>query len=207
VVVVLVAKFAEGAWLTLLFIPLTLLLFQRVRGHYHSVAMATRSTLPVQPPLHEKPPLVVIPLDRWSAIAKQGLEFALRLSPDVTAVHVEPGEHAALLEEDWDRYVVEPYRAAGVTPPEFVVLPSPYRFVVVPIVEYVLKLAEAHPERKIAVVIPEFVEDRWYEYFLHNQRARLLQWVLLAKGNKRIFTVASPYYLSEKARVAATSDP
>src|SRR5690242_14390313 len=58
------------------------------------------------------------------------------------------------------------------------------RFVVVPIVEYVLKLAAKYPERKIAVAIPEFVEDRWYEYFLHNQRARLLQWVLLARGTK-----------------------
>src|SRR5262249_34893198 len=120
VIVVLVAKFAEGAWLTLLFIPLTLVLFQRVRGHYHSVAMATRSTLPVKPPLHETPPIVVIPVDRWSAIAKQGLEFASRLSPEVIAVHVEPGEHATLLEEDWNRYVVEPYRTAGATPPEFV---------------------------------------------------------------------------------------
>ena len=206
VVVVLVAKFAEGAWLTLLFIPLTLVLFQRVRGHYHSVAIATRSTLPVQPPLHETPPLVVIPIDRWSAIAKQGLEFALRLSPEVTAVHVEPGEHATLLEEDWQRYVVEPYRGAGMKPPELAMLPSPYRFVVIPIVEYVLKVAEAHPGRKIAVVIPEFVEDRWYEYFLHNQRARLLQWVLMAKGNRRIYTVSSPYYLSEKERMAAAGE-
>jgi hypothetical protein len=147
----------------------------------------------------------VIPIDRWSAIAKQGLEFAARLSPSVTAVHVEPGEHAALLQEDWERYVVKPYRESGVEPPELVMLPSPYRFIVVPIVEYVLKLAEKFPDRKIAVVIPEFVEDRWYEYFLHNQRARLLEWVLLARGNKQIYTIASPYYLSESARRLAGS--
>jgi len=81
-----------------------------------------------------------------------------------------------------------------------VILPSPYRFIVIPIVEYVLTLAEKHPDRKIAVVIPEFVEDRWYEYFLHNQRSRLLEWILLAKGSKRIYTVSSPYYLSDEAR-------
>ena len=206
VIVVLVAKFVDGAWLTILFIPLTLVLFHWVRQHYHSVSLATRTTVPVEPPEREEPPMVVIPMDRWSAIAKQGLEFALRLSPEVTAVHVEPGEHAALLQEDWDRYVVGPYREAGANPPALVMLPSPYRFVVVPIVEYVLKLSEQHPNRKIVVVIPEFVEDRWYEYFLHNQRARLLQWVLLAKGNKRIYTVASPYYLSETARRAMTAD-
>jgi amino acid transporter len=195
VVVVLVAKFVEGAWLTLLFIPLTIVAFHKVRMHYHGIAMATRSMAPVEPPSREPPPLVVIPIDRWSAITKQGVEFAARLSPMLTAVHVEPGEHAALLQEDWERYVVEPYREAGIEPPELVMLPSPYRFIVVPIVEYVLKLAEKYPDRKIAVVIPEFVEDRWYEYFLHNQRGRLLEWMLLVHGNERIFTVSAPWYV------------
>jgi amino acid transporter len=206
VVVVLVAKFRDGAWLTILFIPLTLLLFHRVRGHYHSVSMATRSTSPVEPPERQTPPLVVIPIDRWSAISKQGLEFAAKLSPRLTALHVEPGEHATLLHEDWERYVATPFREAGMEPPNLVILPSPYRFIVVPVVEYILKLAEQHPGEKIAVVIPEFVEDRWYEYFLHNQRARLLEWILLAKGNKQIYTVSSPYYLPESARQAAGGD-
>jgi amino acid transporter len=199
-VVVLVAKFLDGAWLTILFVPATLIVFHRVRQHYHSVAMATRCSTPIDPPTHESPPIVIIPIDRWSAIAKQGLEFAARLAPKVTAVHVEPGEHAALLQEDWDRYVATPYKQLGLEPPELVILPSPYRFIVIPIVEYVLTLAEKHPDRKIAVVIPEFVEDRWYEYFLHNQRSRLLEWILLAKGSKRIYTVSSPYYLSDEAR-------
>ena len=203
VLVVLLAKFKDGAWLTLLFIPLMLLLFHRVRGHYHSISMATRSTLPVEPPERETAPLVVIPIDRWSAISKQGLEFAAKLSPRLTALHVEPGEHATLLHEDWERYVVTPFREAGMEPPNLVILPSPYRFIVVPLVEYILKLAEQHPGEKIAVVIPEFVEDRWYEYFLHNQRARLLEWILLAKGNKQIYTVSSPYYLAASARQAA----
>jgi hypothetical protein len=206
VVVVLVAKFVDGAWLTLLFIPLTILAFHNVRKHYHGISMATRSTVPVEPPQRELPPVVVIPINRWSAITKQGLEFAARLSAKLIAVHVEPGEHAALLLEDWERYVVKPFREAGLEPPELVILPSPYRFIVLPIVEYILKLTDKFPDRKIAVVIPEFVEDRWYEYFLHNQRGRLLEWILLAKGNKRIYTVSSPYYLSESARRMAGSD-
>jgi hypothetical protein len=49
------------------------------------------------------------------------------------------------------------------------------------------------------VVIPELVEDHWYEYFLHNQRGRLLEWTLLVRGNERIFTVSSPYHIAEKA--------
>jgi hypothetical protein len=48
-------------------------------------------------------------------------------------------------------------------------------------------------------VIPEIVESRWYEYFLHNQRGRLLEWALLAQGNKRMFTLSSPTSLSDRA--------
>jgi amino acid transporter len=203
VIVVLVAKFVEGAWLTLLFIPLMVVLFHRVRRHYHNVALASQCTVPMQP-LQEgaPPPIVVVPIERWSTLGKQSLEFASRLSPEVTGVHVEPGEkeHAALLEEDWKRYVCAPYRAAGREAPKLEILSSPYRFVVVPVVQFVLELSAKHPDRKIVVVIPELVETRWYEYFLHNQRARLLEWSLLAHGNERIFTVSSPYYLAGEKR-------
>jgi amino acid transporter len=200
VIVVLIAKFVEGAWITLLFIPLTIMGFRAVRQHYHNVAMATRCTVPVQLWKKDEEPIVVVPVDRWSAITKQGLEFAAHLSNEVMAVHVEPGEHSALLKEDWDRYVASAFREAGANVPTLKILDSPYRFVVLPIVRFVLELAEKNPKRQVLVVIPEFVEDHWYEYFLHNQRARLLEWMLLAKGNKRIFTLASPYYVSAAAK-------
>jgi len=198
VLVVLVAKFAEGAWITLLFIPLLILFFRAVRRHYHAVSVATKTIEPVTPANHELRPLAVVPVERWSCITKQAIEFATRISPDIIAVHVEPGEHAELLREDWERYVERPFRDANLAPPEFVVLPSPYRFVIVPLVKYVCTLAEKHPDRRIVVVIPELVEDRWYEYFLHNQRGRLLEWTLLVRGNERIFTVSSPYHVTEK---------
>ena len=93
--------------------------------------------------------------------------------------------------------MVAPYRASGDAPPQLVSLPSPYRFVIVPLVQYILELSEKHANRSIVVVIPELVEDRWYEYFLHNQRGRLLQWMLLVKGNERIFTLSAPYYIGD----------
>ena len=93
----------------------------------------------------------------------------------------------------------EPFRAAGKEPPKLHVLPSPYRFVIIPIVQFVLDLSKKHPDRSIIVVIPELVEDKWYEYFLHNQRGRLLEWVLLARGNERIFTVSAPWYVGNRA--------
>ena len=63
--------------------------------------------------------------------------------------------------------------------------------------QFVLDLSKKNPDRNIIVVIPELVEDRWYEYFLHNQRGRLLQWMLLVKGNERIFTLSAPYYIGD----------
>jgi amino acid transporter len=197
VLVVLVAKFVQGAWITVIFIPLLILFFRRVRRHYHRVSVATSCADPVVPASAAARPLVVVPVEHWSRISKQALEFASRLSPEIIAIHVEPGDHSELLHSEWQRYVEQPFRAEGVDPPKLVLLPSPYRFIIVPIVKYILDLSEKQPDRRIVVVIPELVEDHWYEYFLHNQRARLLEWTLLVRGNERIFTVSSPYYISE----------
>ena len=197
VMVVLIAKFAEGAWITLLFIPLTIVLFRTVRRHYHSVKLLTSSRIPVQAARLNEAPLVVIPIDRWSNITRQGIEFAARLSPDVIAVHIDPTEQCDLFQMEWAHYVEEPFRAAGKEAPTLHVLPSPYRFIIVPVVQFVLDLSKEQPTRDIIVVIPELVENEWYEYFLHNQRGRLLQWVLLARGNDRIFTVSAPWYASK----------
>jgi hypothetical protein len=93
--------------------------------------------------------------------------------------------------------VDQPFRDAGEEPPVLTMLPSPYRFVIVPVVRFVLDLSAKYPNRRIIVLIPELVEGHWYEYFLHNQRGRLLEWVLLANGNKRISTLSSPYYLAD----------
>lgn len=198
VIVVLVAKFAQGAWITLLFIPSTIALFVAVRRHYHAVTRLTSCRLPVQLAHLSQPPIVVIPVDRWSNIARQGIEFAARLSPEVIAVHVELGEHSDLLRMDWEQYVEQPFRAAGQEPPKLLVLPSPYRFIIIPMVQFILDLSEQHRDRRIIVVMPELVEDKWYEYFLHNQRVRLLEWVLLARGNERIFAVSAPWYIGKR---------
>jgi len=197
VLVVLVAKFAQGAWITLLFIPLAIVLFTVVRRHYHSVKVLTNCTVPVNPASLNQAPIAVVPVDRWSIITRQGIAFAARLSTEVIALHVEPAENSELLREDWQRYVEEPFRLAGKEAPKLEILPSPYRFVIIPIIQYILELSRKHPDRNIIVVIPELVEDRWYEYFLHNQRGRMLEWLLVVQGNQRIFTVSAPWYVGE----------
>ena len=148
------------------------------------------------PANHEAPPLVVVPIDRWNCITKQALEFASRISTEIVAIHVQPEKHSELLHDDWERYVEAAFRKANLQPPQLEILPSPYRFVIVPVVQYVLQLSRKHPDRRIVVVIPELVEERWYEYFLHNQRGRLLEWALMVQGNQRVFTLSSPYHLS-----------
>jgi hypothetical protein len=198
--VVLVAKFVEGAWITLIFIPLVITFFVFVRRHYHHVQMLTRTQVPVDAAALSQQPLAVIAIDRWSNIARQGIEFAARLSDEVIAVHVEPNEHSELLQSDWEHYVEKPFRDIGKEPPKLHFLPSPYRFVIIPFVQFILDLSKKNPDRSIVVVIPELVEDCWYEYFLHNQRGRLLEWALLARGNERIFTVSAPWYVGKREK-------
>jgi hypothetical protein len=159
--------------------------------------MLTFCTDPVRPQSLEKHPIAVIAIDRWSKISRQGIEFAARLSPEVIALHVEPTEHSELLSANWERYVSQPFRGADKKPPKLHFLPSPYRFVIIPVVQYILELSKKHPTRDIIVVIPELVEDRWYEYFFHNQRGRLLEWVLLARGNEHIFVVSAPWQVKD----------
>jgi amino acid transporter len=199
VIVVLLAKFTEGAWITVIFIPLLIFFFRKVRHHYHAVAVATTCNEPVAPANHRLPPLAVVPMDRWSSISKRALEFASRISPDIHAVHIQLGDHAELLHEEWERLVEQPFRDAGEKLPTLTILPSPYRFVIIPVVQYVLKLSAENPDRRIVVLIPTLVECHWYEYFLHNHRGRLLEWTLLANGNRRIYTLSTPYYLPKES--------
>jgi amino acid transporter len=196
VIVVLVAKFKEGAWITVIFIPFLIFFFLRVARHYQLVTIATESKEPAEPAQYKEAPITVVPIDEWNCISKQAVEFASRLSSEMIIAHVEDGERECVVNENFHQFIEAPFREAGLPPPSLTILPSPYRFVVVPLVKYVLELSAKYPERRIVVVIPELVEKRWYEYFLHNQRGRMLELMLLVHGNKRVFSLSAPYYLS-----------
>ena len=116
-----------------------------MRRHYHFVRVQTNGDAPVNAAALSQSPIVVIAIDRWSKITCQGIEFAARLSPEVIAVHVDPSEHTELLHDEWKLYVEKPFRDAGREPPELKVLPSPYRFVIIPFVQYVLDLSKKNP--------------------------------------------------------------
>jgi amino acid transporter len=194
VVVVSVAKFVGGAWVTVLLIPGMIVLMLAIRRHYDHIHSATADPAPLD--LKQlRPPLVVMPVLRWSKIAKKALHFAFTLSPDLVALHIDSGEETDDLQEKWDNLVQAPAKKAGLKPPALVLLKSPYRFVLGPIVDYVLQLERENPDRKVAVLIPELVETRWHNYLIHNQRAQWLKALLLIKGNKRIVVISVPWYM------------
>jgi hypothetical protein len=91
--------------------------------------------------------------------------------------------------------VEKPAREAGLPLPHLVVLDSPYRFIVKPIVEYAIQQQIAHPNRNITMLIPELVESHWYHYFLHNNRPEAIRALLLFNGNQRITVASLPYHL------------
>jgi amino acid transporter len=193
--VVLTAKFIEGAWVTVLLIPTMLVVMISVRRHYAAVAAETFSADPVDLKNLDHP-IVVAPIVSWDKIAQMALRFAYTMSREVRVVHVScGGETSDAFCRDWDRLANVPAREAGLPPPELVVLDSPYRFVLTPILNYVLQVEKENPGRQIAVLLPEMVEQHWYHYALHNQRAEVLKTWLLVKGNERIVLVNVPWYL------------
>jgi amino acid transporter len=196
-VVVLIAKFAEGAWVTVLLIAGLVELFRRVRGHYAHVARETQECGPLDLS-GLLPPLVIVPVKGWDTLAQKGLRFAVRLSPDVRGVHVATSEEeAAELHREWEANVETPARQVGLLPPSLVILPSPYRRLLTPFLEYTARLSNENPDRQIAVIIPELVENRWYQYLLHNQRATMLKAALLFRGHQRVVVINVPWYLSD----------
>ncbi len=189
--VIIVAKFAEGAWVVVLLLPTALLFMGRVRRHYEianeEVALKGGVVLSAE---NLAPPIVLVPVDRWNAATEKALQFALTLSPDVEAVHVTCEADDGKPPWQWTE---EP--PPGTRTPKLVTLPSPFRLVVHPIVDYVLKVEKENPTRTVSVVIASMVERHWYHYFLHNQRGQMLTALLLLGGDERINIINVPWYL------------
>jgi amino acid transporter len=195
VVVVLIAKFAEGAWIVVVLVPLMILLMREVRRHYDRVEKETAVAGPIKTG-HLEDPIVVIPVEHWSVVSENALRFAWQFSKEIRIVHVECSD-TDILCRDYAGYVEGPAQAAGLPVPELVVLKSPFRFVIRPILDYTQELEKANPEKTIAVLIPELVESRWYYFLLHNNRSQVLKTLLLYGENQRTTVINIPWYLPE----------
>ena len=192
--VVLVAKFTAGAWIVAVLIPALMFLMLGVKRHYTSVEDATFTDNAIRVD-NLMEPLVIVPLDRWSRITEKGLRFAMKLSDHVEAVHVDAEECREQVDAMWKRNVVQPISAADQAVPKLVFVASPYRFVLMPLVNHILQIEHDHPDRQIAVLVPELVVKHWWQAPLHNQRAQLLKLLLLVRGNQRIMVINIPWYL------------
>jgi hypothetical protein len=196
VVVVAVVKFMAGAWIVVLLVPSLVALMLAVRRHYRRIE---RETAPRGLKLNDlREPLVIVPIIAWNSIAENALRVALSLSREVEVLHVESEDSAKSLKELWPSCVEQPAREAKQAIPRLTVLKSPFRFVVQPILDHVLEVERKNPNRTIAVLLPELVERQWYQYFLHNQRARILAARLLLQGEHRIVIVNVPWYLRKR---------
>ena len=192
--VVLVAKFTAGAWITAILVPGLMILMSAVRRHYDGVAREIAVDCPMRfENLNE--PLIIIPVDRWSRISEKAVRFAMKLSDQVQAVHVDAEECYNQVQENWQLNVAKPFAEAGRIPPELVFIQSPYRFVLTPLLDYVAEVERNCPDRQIAVLVPELVVKHWWQTPLHNQRAQVLKLLLLVRRNHRIMVINIPWYL------------
>lgn len=191
--IVLVTKFTSGAWITAILVPLLILAMMAVKRHYTRVHIETADPSPLRLTGLEEP-LVVVPVARWDKISEKALRFALLMSKEVKVVNVE-SDSEPLDRDIWERMVMQPIRDHGMAQPELVSLSSNFRTILGPLMDYILKLEDDNPGRKVAVLLPELVVRHWWENFLHNQRVQLLKLLLLLRGNQRIVVVNIPWYL------------
>jgi len=193
-IVVLVTKFTSGAWVTAILIPLLIGIMYGVKRHYSRVKREMADMTPLNL-VNLEEPIVVIPMARWDRITEKAMRFGLVLSKQIKVVHIHTDDEDGHLDEVWEDHVMEPIRKAHLPEPELKVISSHYRFVIHPLMDYILELEEENPGRKVAVLLPELVVRHWWENALHNQRVQLLKLLLLLKGNQRIVVVNIPWYL------------
>jgi amino acid transporter len=168
-----VTKFAEGAWIVLVLTPMVVLTFFAIHRHYRVLAKNLSLEAYGAPP-HVHRHRVILPISGVHRGTLAALRYARSLSDDVTAVHVsiEPAE-AEKVQEKWERW------GEGT---RLVLLDSPYRLMIEPLLDYVEEIA-AHrqPNETITIVVPQFVPRRWWANLLHAQTALWLRMALLFK--------------------------
>ena len=189
--VVGVSKFAQGAWITILLIPVLVAVFLRIRAHYREVAaQLSMEGMPSVTPLPSVP-RVVIPISGVHRGIVDAMAYAQTTSKNVTAVYVElePGD-GERIREKWERWWPDV---------PLVVLPSPYRSTIGPLLDFLDETDRQHDDGQLAtVVLPEFVPAKGWHALLHNQTAWLIKAALLYRRRNQGYQRAIidvPYHL------------
>ena len=196
--VIVAAKFIEGAWIVVMAIPGTVGLLMAVRRYYD------RQEARLAPTPHfelseTEPPTILVALEGRTRMSDRALQFAMTLSPDVIAVHLlhlagpDQEEDVRAFRSRWRREVAEPLTADGRAAPHLVMLPAPLRNIHEPLLRLMEKLDVQTPGRSVAVLIPELVLTRWWERLLHTGRAERLRAALLKHGGPRLNVMIAPW--------------
>ena len=184
-VIVGIAKFALGAWMVLLLIPMLIGLMWAIGRHYRSVEGALAIDLADRSLPKRVAPRVLVPVGRLDKATISALAFATSISAEVTAVYVaDDASDIQRMRADWERW-------GG--PVNLVILESPFRALIPPLMAYIDATDRADPEQPTTVVLPEFVPRHFWEYPLHNQTALRLKLRLFFRRNTVVVDV--PYHL------------
>jgi len=185
-VIVGVAKFALGAWMVLVLIPVLIAIMWGIHQHYQTVRDAMTLEHP-DTPLPRLSPRVIVPVSRLDRAALYALAFARAIAKDVTAVHIaDTAADAVEMQRRWDRW-------GGDIP--LAVVETPYRVLLAPLLAYIDAIDRQDPGRTIVVVLPEFVPRHFWEYLLHNQSALRLKLRLYSRRNTVVVDV--PYHVDQ----------
>src|SRR3954471_11727180 len=184
-IIVAVTKTLEGAWIVLLLIPLIVMLFKQTHRHYAHVA--SELTLKGYRPLTRLHNTVLVPIGGLQRAVVDALRYAETLSDDVRAVYVDVNAaQTEQLRKDWAEW------GGRVS---LVVLPSPFRSLMEPLLEYIEQAAAEKANDYVTVILPEFVPARWWQHLLHNQTSLLIKGALLFRRN--IVVTSVPFHLSK----------
>ena len=198
-VVIVAAKFTEGAWIVVLAVPAIIALLLAIRRYYdrQTHAMTPRGDFVLE---EIDQPTVLVAYEERNRMTDRALQFAMTLSPDVVAVHLLrlagpecEEEDVAGLRDAFEREIGAPLRAAGRDPPRLVQIPAPYREIEGPVLDLVERIDAATPGRSVAILIPEQVLGHWWERLLHSRRAQRLRSALLAHAGPRLMVVTAPW--------------
>jgi amino acid transporter len=195
--IVIVTKFAEGAWLVVIVLPALFILMLSIHRHYTRIAREVAVSGPIQLERPRKM-IAVVPIDYLNVLAEKALQIAYGLSEDIHIVHIQEEQSDRDFSSEWHVDVQPSIDRTGLPKPTLVILKSPYRKVIAPILNYIWQLEGKNPDNVIAVLVPELVESRWYYSLMHNRRADILKTVLLFKGRNRILIVNVPWNLEKE---------
>jgi amino acid transporter len=201
--IVIVTKFSEGAWLVVIVLPLLFILMLSIHRHYTRIGREVAVSGPIRLERPRKM-IAVVPIDYLNVLAEKAIQIAYGLSQDVHIVHIQEEQSARDFSSEWRVDVQPSIERARLPKPNLVILKSPYRKVITPILNYIWQLEGKNPESVIAVLVPQLIESRWYYSLLHNRRADVLKTVLLLKGRNRILIINVPWNLEKElpAKVA-----